>query len=204
MAFQDFLKRASQLRWNTYPSAPALGERHLRNCRVLPDRLHMLDLLPKRSVCMEVGVLDGDFSACILQRSQPAELHLVDLHTQRFTGRFAREVAASQVVIRQGYSWEAIAATPSAYFDWIYIDASHDYAAVRKDAAAAADRVKTDGMLIFNDYTFLCPNSFRKYGVIEAVNELCIEDDWELVYLCLQGRGFYDVAIRRIRTDRAT
>jgi hypothetical protein len=158
----------------------------------------MLERLPKDSACMEVGVLDGDFSEQILQRCNPSELHLVDLHTDRFERRFESEVACGRVIVRRGYSWEVLGSCTPGQFDWIYIDASHDYPSVKRDALAAADKVRREGMLIFNDYTYMCPNSFRKYGVIEAVNELCLEQDWELVYLCLQGRGFYDVAIRRI------
>jgi predicted O-methyltransferase YrrM len=151
---------------------------------------------------MEVGVLDGDFSDQILQRCNPAELHLVDLHTERFERRFESEAARGRVIVRRGYSWEILSSCNSGQFDWIYIDASHDYESVKRDAHAAADKVRREGVLIFNDYTYMWPNSFRKYGVIEAVNELCLEQDWELVFLCLQGRGFYDVAIRRVGQTR--
>jgi hypothetical protein len=53
-------------------------------------------------------------------------------------------------------------------------------------------------MIVLNDYTFWGPADFGKYGVMEAVNEFCTACGWEFAYLALQGRGYHDVAIRRM------
>jgi hypothetical protein len=34
------------------------------------------------------------------------------------------------------------------------------------------------------------------YGVVRAVNELCLNDDWEFAYLALGNFGYMDVALR--------
>ena len=192
------LKRIANFSFRRYPSAPALTEKHLHNCQLLPSREAMLPLLKKNSVCMEIGVLHGDFSRLILEQCTPSELHLVDVSTDCFMNRFSEQIRNKTVIVREGISWDVLDSYPDDHFDWIYIDASHDYDSVYRDVKIASKKIKADGMLIFNDYQYLCPNSYRKYGVIEVVNEFCLREDWEFVYFCLQGRGFYDVAIRKI------
>ncbi len=41
------------------PTYPLLSEQHLENCRVLPNRLVLLDKMPQRSIVAEVGVKKG-------------------------------------------------------------------------------------------------------------------------------------------------
>src|SRR6266511_4079139 len=41
-------------------------------------RLFLLEMAPKGSVCAEIGVWQGDFSARILDLVKPSKLHLVD------------------------------------------------------------------------------------------------------------------------------
>ena len=37
------------------------------------------------------------------------------------------------------------------------------------------------------------------YGVVAAVNELCIEDGWEIMMLALPSHLYCDVAVQKIR-----
>ena len=55
-----------------------------------------------------------------------------------------------------------------------------------------------DGYLIFNDYTYWSPVECIPYGVMHAVNELCLDEDWQVAYFALDPYMYCDVAIRRI------
>lgn len=197
------------------PPATKLTDRHLRNCRVVEDREILLGLLPKGCRVAEIGVLGGDFSEKILKVSAPKYLLLADLFesddwgwTNRFAAaghedfvrdRFQTQLAGGQVEVRRGLSWEVLSDLPDSSFDWIYIDAGHDYESVSRDLAAARTKVIPGGYLVMNDYIMYDPNHGTQYGVVHATNEFCLEHDWEVVWLALQEHLFNDVVLRQIR-----
>lgn len=187
---------------------------HLDNCRILPNRYHLLDLLPKNGKVAEVGVLGGEFSKEILSRCTPEQLILIDTFfandyagQDRFTKRthysfikdkFKEEIDLETVEVVRGLSWEILDLYPNHYFDWIYIDADHSYESVKKDLSKAHSKVKEEGVLVMNDYIFSDHHTLDKYGVIRAVNEFCVEHNWELIYFALHPEMFCDVALRKI------
>lgn len=176
-------------------AAPLLEEVHLRNCQVITDRCSLLEHLPKQAVVAEVGVAYGDFSQEILTRTQPKQLHLIDLE-QRWGDRFADR--AGQVQIHLGDSGDMLAALPDGYFDWIYIDADHSYDMVKRDTEIAKQKIKPGGLLVFNDYTVYDAFQAIPYGVPKTVHELCREENWEMTHLALESNGFFDVVLRRM------
>ena len=44
----------------------------------LQERQFLLDMMPKKSICAEIGVLHGDFADCIIKKVKPKRLHLID------------------------------------------------------------------------------------------------------------------------------
>ena len=179
--------------------APQLREDHLRKCVVVPERTVLLERLPQGGVVAEVGTLHGEFAREILRIVEPRELHLIDHDIQPRVHEMAEDASLrNRLHVHQGDSVEMMLTFPDEYFDWIYIDAQHTYDGVKRDIGAARRKIKADGLLVFNDYTVWSYVEMQPYGVVAAVNELCIEDGWEIVYLALPCHMYCDVAVRRM------
>ena len=211
LAGQGFRKTVGKLASRMLPTevrgpepeyAPSLSGRHVGNCRVFPRREDMLTLVPKGSICAEVGTETGYFSAEILTKTTPKLLHLLDLNLSaiRYDLYPLREaIDRGQVVLHEGDSSTLLSTFPDLHFDWLYVDGDHSYAGVMRDIAQVSRVVKHDGIIVFNDYTQYSPIERAPYGVMKAVNELCLKGAFELIGLALHGMGYHDVAVRRIQ-----
>ena len=176
----------------------ALGDEHVRNCRMFANRRSMLMSLEKRGVWVEVGTYEGAFAREIKNICDPRELHLIDIDFSRV--RDKHYVEETEVIkFHQGLSADILSSFPDAYFDYIYIDADHDLWAVARDVEAAKPKLKSDGWLIFNDYIYFSHTDMAPYGIVPVVNALCVEENWEMVAFALQFKMYCDVAIRRVR-----
>lgn len=185
-----------------WPFAEKLTTRHIKNCKLVEDRIKMLEEIPKGGVCAEIGILKGDYSRYILDIVKPQKLHLIDIDPQSIKitrKRFENEIEQNLVQVYKEDSSTCLSSMPDETFDWIYIDGDHSYEGVKRDLEAAHDKLKPDGLISLNDYIFFGSSDLTKYGIIEATNEFCINYDYELVYFALHGRMYNDVTIRRIR-----
>ena len=179
--------------------APQLADEHVRRCIVVPDRLALLERLPKGGVVAEVGTLHGEFARDILRITEPHELHLIDHEAHPDVLTLTEDPSLrARVHFHHQDSAEALETFPDQYFDWIYIDAQHAYDGVKRDVDVARRKVKDGGLLVFNDYIVWSYVEMEPYGVVAAVNELCTEDKWEMIYLALPSHMYCDVALRRI------
>jgi Methyltransferase domain len=179
--------------------APQLQEPHLRDCMVLPNRTILLEHLPHDATVAEVGTLHGDFAREILRIAHPKQLHLIDHEIRSRARTMAQEDSIpGRVHLHQSDSVQALESFPDAFFDWIYTDAQHTYEGVKRDIVVAQRKVKADGVLVFNDYIFWSYVEMQPYGVVPAVNEFCIENNWKLIYLTLPDHMYCDVAIQKM------
>jgi len=177
--------------------APGLDTVHVQNCRVVPNRLALLtDCLPPNSICCEVGTGKGRFSRKILELSNPRELHLIDLSFKDFPHiEFA--AASGTVIFHEFDSIIALTRLPDRYFDWIYFDCNHNGDGPSRHLEVAKHKIKPTGMLAFNGYIFWSHKEFMCYGVMQAVNEFCLKEKWEMSCLALHNEGYNDVVIRK-------
>jgi hypothetical protein len=159
------------------------------------QRRWLLELLPKSSVGVEIGVHKGDFSQAILDVISPAELHLVDpwrfeqapeydraWYGGQATGgqaemdercagvlaRFADEIRAGRVTVHRDDSAAVLSQFPDEYFDWVYIDGNHLHEYVAKDLDLSVRKTKVGGFVTGDDYA---EGGWWHSGVKRAVDE---------------------------------
>ncbi|MCU0907419.1 MAG: class I SAM-dependent methyltransferase [Rhodobacteraceae bacterium] len=205
---RTILAEARDARARVHGTTPLaeLDDRHTAACRVVPSRLHLLDRLPKGLAWAEIGVGFGDYSAEILARARPTCLHLVDAwETTRYgTGRthvatrFAEAIASGRVVLHVGKSTAVMPTLGRGTLDVVYIDTDHSYATTRDELRLAAGLVAGGGRIAGHDY---CPGNAVEpvvYGVVQAVAEFCLAEDWGFEYLALAAAGNASFCLRRL------
>jgi hypothetical protein len=207
---------------------PVIASEHIRDARLYADRKDLILALctsGKVDVIGEVGVALGEFSEFLLKSLAPKlfiGFDLFDLHHQNelwgqdtkaiFKGKthydFYRERLSSYgkaVMAEKGPSQEMLARFPDGSFNLIYLDADHGYDGVKQDAELASKKLAADGLLIFNDYIMYDHIMHSPYGVVPVVNDMVVNEGWDVVGFSLQQQLFCDIALRRSRTrPRAT
>jgi len=198
---------------------PALEPKHLDNPRLFANREDLISSMRsvEGGVIAEVGVAHGVFSEYLLNELRPRKFVAFDIFTMHewdtFYGvrtnilldnmthldYYRRKFAdrGAQVVIEVGRSNLSLAKYPDKSFDLIYIDADHSYESVKQDANVAKVKLADNGIIVFNDYIQFDYLAGVRYGVVKAVNELIINDDWRVCAFSLQSAMFCDIAIRK-------
>lgn len=193
------LQRLPDLSHGARPQS--VREVHLHTARLLPDRDHILPLIPTGSRVAEVGVGFGDFSRKILDVVKPREFVAIDRfelrvapgwrsdgdHETLYRRRFRQEIDDSIVRIRKGPSHLMLSELPDDHFDLVYVDASHAYARVKQDVSAARRKIRPGGLLAMDDYERSDPLGLSIYGIKHAAHELCLSEDWTIAYVALEG-----------------
>jgi Methyltransferase domain len=169
-------------------------------------RQRLIRKLPKGAVGAEIGVWKGTFSAALLERLEPRELHLVDPWEfmpekpqaiygggavtgqrdmdqiyQEVVNRFASATEAGRVTVHRGRSVEIASSFPDSYFDWIYVDGDHSYEGVTSDLAAWRSKIKPGGCITGDDY--MTDGAWFGDSVKRAVDEFVAPGDYRLEWL---------------------
>jgi len=165
----------------------------VRDCRFCANRVELLNELPRQGLVAELGTYRGDFARHILSRTNPRELHLIDIDFSRFDDAIAQNKCVQR---HQGLTHEIMAGFPDGYFDWIYVDADHSYTGVMRDARVSAAKLKPGGFLVFNDFAHIDPELGR-YGVHRAVVDFARERHWPLRLFAFETYALYDVALQK-------
>jgi len=174
----------------------------------------LLEMMPKGSICAEIGVCWGQFSRLILKMVQPKKLHLIDPWKFQEDPLFARSLYGSEqaegqkgvderyqhVVKRYGgrpnvqihriSSIECAQLFPDNYFDWIYIDGDHRYEGVMKDLELYHSKVKPGGFVAGDDYARKKTN-WTNDGVTRAIDDILAEGkQYEKVVISPESHQF--------------
>lgn len=186
----------------------------LTNCRVLSTREDVLKLLPKQMVVAEIGVAYGEFSRQIIDNTNPIKFYAIDYfkgdefwgrntfsenklsHIDYIKQQFKVEIDKGIFHIEQGLSWDVLNNFEDNFFDYVYLDAGHDYESVKKDIHVLLKKIKNGGIIQFNDYLLYDWVSNLPYGVVRAVDELLQNKQHEVLYYCLNTAGFNDIVVR--------
>lgn len=207
--------------WESTPADyPEIAPESTVGAKLYANRHQMItDLgVAQGGMVAEVGVAHGEFSDFLLRELKPSHFYALDLfemektplhwgirqeelfhgktHYDFYRDRFANIEA--QLSLLRGRSIETLAELPDASFGLIYIDANHDYEHVSKEGAISAQKIKQDGILVFNDYVAYDPFIKCEYGVVAAVNEMLNSGHWRVVGFALQRAMFCDIAITRV------
>lgn len=186
--------------------AVRLTSKHVQNCKLLPDRFELLKKLPANAVVAEIGVFKGDYAKEILNTCKPRILYLIDSWKDEFAplkelteSMFKYEIERDQVVLLHNDSIATIESFPDKYFDWVYLDSDHSYEHTLKELNAASRKMKDEGIICGHDYTKGNWLAWIRFGVIEAVNEFCVDHDYEFVYFTIEPSMYFSYGIRKIK-----
>ena len=177
----------------------------IQGTQLLPSREALLERLPQNAVVSEIGVDMGDFSQQILNISQPAHLHLIDLwppstikkdRYQQVADRFQPLVQDGQVTLHRGDSEATLETFPDHTFDWVYLDTTHMYEKTVRELEILARKVKPGGYICGHDYTLGAWKYGVRFGVIPAVNDFCNRHEWDLAFLTNESHRYISYALR--------
>jgi hypothetical protein len=182
-----------------------------------PRRRDFLKRLPQSAVGAEIGVFRGEFTREILSVARPRELHLIDgwwdLHGDTFPftwgayaewGRLSTREAHAEVErivagadpavsceIHVGDDLEILGAFAESYFDWVYLDTSHQYGQTLAELELLDSRVKPGGLIAGHDW--IEDAADVNHGAYRAIREFCSARGWTVEHL----DGFTQWEIRR-------
>lgn len=164
----------------------------------IETRNELLELLPKNTVCCELGVFKGDFSKIIYSTLQPSELILIDNFTgifgsgdkdglnhinidldQAYEDLLTYFIVNNNVKLLKNNTLDGLDLFNDNYFDFIYIDADHSYNGVYNDLIKSYTKIKNNGYISCHDYGY--------DSVSSAVNNFCNQYNQTITHITNDG-----------------
>jgi hypothetical protein len=171
-------------------------------------RSELLDLVPKQSNIMEIGVFVGDFSKEIIEKCNPKNLYLVDIWLGTYgsgdkDGNGHYEIDDMEKVyldLFQKYKYDKnihlvrsksvsfLLSCEDNYFDAIYIDGDHTAQAVFDDLYLSYQKIKNGGIIMGHDY---------HYQVEYAVNIFCEKFNQKVSRIAQDGCPSFFIEVKK-------
>lgn len=168
-----------------------------------PRRERFVRAFPRNGVGVEVGVFRGEFTGHLISVAQPRELHLIDGWWKIFGeffpdwgpytdfGRLRTRDAYddAQRAVREAGADSfsrfhiedrlvVLAQFPDDYFDWAYLDTSHQFEDTRAELRVLETKVRESGVIAGDDWHE--DPSHVNHGVCRAVREFVADSPWQL------------------------
>jgi SAM-dependent methyltransferase len=93
----------------------------------------------------------------------------------------AVRVADERCEFHIGNDLEILPTFPDGYFDWVYLDTSHEYRHTVGELEILRTKLKETGLIAGHDW-YPDPNH-ELHGVYRAVTEFCLSQGWKIVWL---------------------
>jgi len=188
-----------------------ISQSQLKNAKLFTNRYNALSLLPKKISFLEVGVLAGDYSLTVLNNKKIKYMYLIDTFNQKdqemFYDRFTEKTHIfyvknrfkkyKNIHILNGKSSNMMTLI-NKKFDYIYLDASHEYVDIEQDLESAVSILSKNGIIGINDYLIRNTLNCEEYGVVAAVNKFLYKNkNFEVVGFAFNNLMFSDIYIKR-------
>ncbi len=167
---------------------------------------YVSSLINPGDIGAEIGVARGVFAYHVLLQKNPSKLYLIDPweeYSQSNATQLERNKQYEHVCgyfepyenveIMRLKSEDAVTMFPDDYFDYVYIDGEHSYAAVTRDLTNYFSKVKVGGHLIGDDYGWT--------GIMPAVQDFlkAHQDDCLFLVDPYAGQSGGQFAIKRLK-----
>lgn len=187
-----------------------ISQDQLNNAKLYSTKFEFIKHLPMGGNILEIGTLAGDYAELLLE-TNPLSIDLVDVfeaNDWRDLNRFDKRGHYNfvknrfknnpEVSLLRGYSHDVLPTLKKKY-DYIYIDANHDYEHASQDLADALPLLAEGGIIGLNDYIY-DDADYIVYGVIETVCEFLDKNkDWQVIGFALQERMYADIYLQKIK-----
>jgi hypothetical protein len=182
----------------------------LADAKLFGDRFSAIDfVVPNTPRYLEVGAGNGHYSQHIVEMKSPKLMHILDWYgsgspSGEYTAETHKEFIENKFKDQNlttivGDSKYVMQSLIGNEYDYIYLDASHDYDGVTHEINVAAQICAPGGVIGINDYTYYSPFDGEKYHVIEAVNNFLYENpEWRVLAFQLGHLGYADIYITRL------